>query len=170
MKNFNCFVVFLLVGLPWVSSAQSDPRIDRPVQKCIDESTEEIKSLPKNFSIGHWLGRMIELSEQIQESTGTGGGPSVVAILKMESELDDLILLSENCEFLSDSKVKTALNEMKTIYQEKKEVETYKKDPQNNNSNLFGEEDELETMSLPRAAAKKLKAAAEEVKKILKNK
>ena len=145
-----------------------NPRIDRPVQKCISENNDDLEILPENFSIGHWLGKMIQRCENLQASSGTGGGPNVVALLKMEPELDDLILLSAKCEFLGDEKVKAYFQEMKAIFQEKKEVESYKKNTTNNNTNLFGEEDELETMSLPRSAAKKLKSAAEKVKKTTK--
>ena len=169
MKKHYLFFVLAFITLPFLSNAQSNPKIDRPVQKCINENEDDIETLAKNFSIGHWLGRVIKLSENIQKSSGTGGGPNVVALLKLEPELDDLIILSEKCDFLSNEKVKGYLQEMKTIYQEKKEVETYKKDPGNNNTNLFGEEDELETMSLPRSAAKKLRVSAEKLKKQLKS-
>lgn len=145
--------------------AQSNPKIDRPIQQCINKQAEEMNVLKSDFSIGHWLGRLTASCEHLQESSGKGGGPHVIAILDMEPELDDLISLSANCPKLSDEKVKGLLLEMKEIYQEKKEVESYDTDP--GSGGLFEDEAEVTTYSLPRSAAAKLKKNAEKIRKIL---
>ncbi|GAB4398741.1 MAG: hypothetical protein OHK0053_17890 [Microscillaceae bacterium] len=148
--------------------AQSNPKIDRPVQQCIrDLGTEP--EMDENFSISFWLGRYIETCENLLATTGTGGGPQVVSLLKMENDLDGLIALAEaGCKSLADARIQPLLQEMKTIYQEKAEVESFSKGKKEPEANLFDEdEDELVTQSLSRASAKKLKAAAEKIKKYL---
>ncbi len=167
-KRYLIALIFSFLFLTnFALQAQSNPSVDRPVQKCIDEQEEQVKVLPKDFSIGFWLGQLIRTCEKLQKTSGTGGGPAVVQILEQEDELDDLIAISDNCDILNE-KIKTYFQEMKAIYAEKKEVETYKKNPNNNNTNLFGEEDELSTYSLPRNAAGKIKSLALKVKKELK--
>lgn len=148
--------------------AQSNPQMDRPIQQCITEQIDNMQALDPNFSIGYWLGKFVENCEKLQASTGKGGGPQVVALLKMETDLDDLITLADNgCKNLADEKVKTLLKEMKTIYEEKQEVETYKRGQGESNGGLFEEEDELTTMSIPRPTAAKLKAKASKIRKLL---
>ena len=157
-------LLIVWIGLPGLAKAQSNPQLDRPVQQCIRNQAQDLDVLKPNFSMGFWLGKLIENCEKLQKSSGKGGGPQVVAILGKEAALDELIQLADQCDKLG--KVKTLLTEMKAIYQEKQKVETYQKG--NSSGNLFDDEDEVTTYSLPREAAKKIKARAEKILKTLK--
>jgi hypothetical protein len=151
-------------------AAQSDPQMDRPIQQCILQNQDKVSLLKKEFSMGHWLGKLMNNCEKLQGSSGKGGGPHVVTLLEMEKELDELLALSENCKNLSEPKVKEALTEMKKVFQEKEKVESFQKGTTNNNNNntLFDEDDEIITMSLTRGGAGKIKNLAEKIKKNLK--
>ncbi len=162
--------VLLISGIAFLHTlqAQSNPQMDRPIQQCITQQSDDLEVLEPNFSMGYWLGKFVENCEKLQASTGKGGGPQVVALLKMEKDLEELILLADNgCKTLADEKVKTLLKEMKTIYEEKQEVETYKRGQGESNGGLFEEDDELTTMSIPRSTAGKLKTKASKIRKLL---
>jgi hypothetical protein len=168
MKNLVLVVSFIALIFSNLA-AQSDPQMDRPIQQCILQNQDKVSLLKKEFSMGHWLGKLINHCEKLQGSSGKGGGPHVVALLEMEKELDELIALSENCKNLNEPKVKETLTEMKKVFQEKEKVETFQKGTSNNNNNtLFDEDDEVTTMSLTRGGAGKIKNLAEKVKKNLK--
>ncbi len=164
---FTTLLMLSISGLHTLS-AQSNPQMDRPIQQCITQNADELEKLSTNFSIGYWLGRFIETCENLQATTGKGGGPQVVSLLAMEAELDELIILSnKGCKNLADPKVKVLLEEMKTIYQEKQDVETFERGQNKNADNLFEEDDEITTMSISRGAAGKLKSKAAKLKKTL---
>lgn len=168
MKNIGVLLLlgsYLLIASS-SSWAQSNPKIDRPVQQCINDNKSKIENLKTDFSIGYWLGKLIENCGKIQASSGRGGGPYVIAVLAMEKELDDLITLSNNCKKLGDPKVKQYLTDMKAIFEEKQEVETFSTDT--DNDSLFDDDKEVTTYSLPRSAAGKIKSKAEKIKKLLK--
>jgi hypothetical protein len=170
MTKKYLLILFALLSISGLLSlaAQSNPKMDRPIQQCINNHSQELEKLSSTFSIGYWLGRFVETCENLQASTGKGGGPQVVSLLAMEAELDELILLADKgCEDLADEKVKTLLQEMKTIYQEKQDVETFDRGQNDDSDNLFAEEDEITTMSISRGSAGKLKSKAAKIKKIL---
>jgi len=163
--NVSSLILLFLLFNVASSQAQSNPKIDRPIQQCINKQADEMQVLKNDFSIGHWLGRLTASCEHLQASSGKGGGKHVIAILEMESALDDLIALSETCPKLSNEKIKGLLLQMKEIYKEKKEVESYDTDP--GSGGLFEDEAEVTTYSLPRASAGKLKKNAGKIRKIL---
>lgn len=165
MKKFQAlFLIFLFtLAINGSLSAQSDPQLDRPIQQCIIDNQENVELLKKEFSMGHWIGKLIENCQKLQSSSGKSGGPHVVALLKMEKELDEMISLADNCEALG--KGKDIMLEMKNIFKEKEKVEAFKRGNSNDN-NLF-EDDEIITMSLTRNGAGKIKNLAEKLKKNL---
>ncbi len=169
MKKISLFILFNLLIISSLI-AQSDPQIDRPIQQCILQNPDKVSLLKKEFSIGHWLGKLISNCEKLQSSSGKAGGPHVVVLLEMEKELDELLVLAENCKNLSDPKVKDNLTEMKKVFQAKEKVETFQKGTTNteNNNTLFDEDDEITTMSITRGGAGKIKNLAEKIKKTLK--
>jgi hypothetical protein len=161
-----CLVLLFTISVTHSLSAQSDPQLDRPIQQCIINNPDNAELLKKEFSMGHWIGKLIENCQKLQNSSGKGGGPHVVALLKMEKELDEMITLAEGCEALG--KGKEIMLEMKTIFKEKEKVESFKRGNSNtNNDNLFEEDDEIITMSLTRNGAGKIKNLAEKLKKTL---
>jgi hypothetical protein len=165
MKNLFVFTFFLFGSL--TAFAQSNPQMDRPIQQCISQNADKVELLKTNFSIGHWLGKLIENCEKLQASSGKGGGPVVIVLLKMEKELDELIAIADDCDDLK--KVKVPLEEMKAIFVEKEKVETFKiDDNKKEDSNLFEDDKEITTFSLSRPAAGKIKGKAEKIKKMLK--
>lgn len=164
MKNLLIPFIFLLIALQ--ATAQSNPQMDRPIQQCITEQKDKVQVLQGNFSIGSWLGKLIENCDKLQASSGKGGGPQVVTLLKMEKELDDLLAIADGCPTLKNEDVKTLLTEMKKIYAEKQKVETFKRDA--DDDGLFDDDKELTTMSLSRPSAGKIKSKAEKIKKLLK--
>ncbi|MEO1655688.1 MAG: hypothetical protein AAFU64_19250 [Bacteroidota bacterium] len=161
------FLFVLLAGFSLSSAqAQSNPRIDRPVRQCMIDQKDALDHIqPDNYSIGHWLGKLIDNCERLQKSSGSSGGPQVVAILSLEEDLDDMIKIASDCEALQDQKA--TLEAMKKAYGEKK-VAAY--DRQQQSTSLFDEGSKLETASLPRAAAKELRKNALALKKALINK
>jgi hypothetical protein len=166
MKKYFFLLIFCLLGF-YKSNAQSNPQMDRPIQQCISNNADKISLLKNDFSIGHWLGKMIETCDRLQSTSGKAGGPQVVALLGMEKELDDLIAIADDCEDLK--KVKETLLEMKKIYTEKEKVENFKiNNQEDNNGNLFEDDKEITTFSLSRPAAGKIKSKAEKIKKALK--
>lgn len=159
------FLTFLNISTTcW---AQSNPKIDRPVQECISNNKDKVANLQSNFSIGSWLGKLISHCDKLQASSGTAGGPLVIAILEMEKDLDDLIAIAGECTLLNTDKIKYSLLEMKKIYQEKQKVDTYKIKEEDADTNLFEDSKELKFLTLPRSAAGKIKNQAEKVKKEL---
>lgn len=169
MKLKFIILFILLLGLSYASFAQTNPKIDRPVQQCIRNAGDKVESIDARFSLGYWLYELARHCTEIQKSTGTGGGPHVVKVLAMEKDLDDLLILAKNCSTLKNPKVKVLLEEMKQVFTEKQKVENYKVGKQENSNNLFGDEEkEITTFSLSRPAAGKIKTKAEKIKKLLK--
>ena len=150
--------------------AQSNPQIDRPVQQCISAQSDKIQVIKPNFSIGSWLGKLIQTCENLQATSGKAGGPQVVSLLKMEKELDDLIAIADDCDILKNPEVKQLLTEIKTICTEKQKVENFKTDTGDKapSDNIFEDDKEITTMTISRPAAGKIKSKAEKIKKILK--
>ena len=166
MKNIFLLLSFLFLG--FVAKSQSNPKIDRPVQQCINDNKDKVQKIDVKFSIGYWLYKLVENCDKLQKTSGRGGGPQVGAILDAEKELDDLIAISEVCGSLNNPKIKTLLQEMKQIYVEKQDVQTYHLDDEETTTgNLFEDDKEVTTMSFPRPAAGKLKSKAEKVRKLL---
>ncbi len=166
MKNNICaWIACLLVTNAW---AQSNPTMDRPIQQCIAKSQDKIDILPNNFSMGNWLYKLSETCDKLKETEGKKGGNYVVRLLEMEKELDEILVVAEDCPALS--KAKPVLQEMKDIFKERQKVENFKvaEDKKTNSPNVFEEDKDITTMSLPRGAAGKIKAKAEKVHKMLK--
>lgn len=166
-KVYIVVLSLILLGLSTKVMSQSNPRMDRPVKQCILDHKASIENLPETFSIGFWLGKLVETVDKLQKTTGKGGGPMIHSILEKEKDLDDLIILSEKCTALSDEVVVKNLKEMKAFYQEKKE-ETY--DRNDGATNLFGEKSTITTSSLPRSAAKEIRKRALNIRKVLEKK
>ncbi len=165
MKKIFICVAFCLTT--YALKAQSNPTIDRPIQQCISENQDKVNRIKPNFSIGSWLGKVSETCDKLKASSGKGGGPQVMSLLEMEKDLDELIVLADNCPALS--KAKPELTEMKKIYTEKTKSETFKMKDDKNNDGMFDDDKELSTFSLSRKSAGKIKSQAEKVRKILKD-
>jgi hypothetical protein len=157
------FFLFCAVGA-W---AQSNPTTDRPIQQCISENKDKVELLKSDFSVGHWLYKLMEACDKLNETDGKKGGQYVVRLLEMEKELDDLIALADVCPALQKAKPK--MEEMKKIFTEREKVENFKKteEKKDNSGNMFEDDKEITTMSLPRGAATKIKAKAKEVRKLI---
>ena len=166
MKKIT-IALLLLVGATgaW---AQSNPTLDRPIQQCITQNKDDLSLLPTNFSMGNWLYKLSELCDRLKDTDGKKGGQYVVALLEKEKELDDLLAIADKCPNLT--KVKPEMQEMKKVFAERQKVENFKttEEKKNPNSNMFEEDKEITTMSLPRGAAGKIKGFAEKIHKKLK--
>jgi hypothetical protein len=160
----------IFISLVWIQAlylqAQSNPTIDRPIKQCISKNQDKVSRIKPDFSIGAWLGRVIENCDKLKASSGKGGGQQVMTLLELEKDLDDLLALADDCPSLK--KVKPELEEMKKIYTEKTKSETFEMKEDKNNDGVFAEDKELSTFSISRKAAGKIKNQAEKIKKNLK--
>ncbi|TAE73179.1 MAG: hypothetical protein EAZ85_07745 [Bacteroidetes bacterium] len=164
MKKIFICITFCIAT--YTLNAQSNPAMDRPIQQCISQNQDKVNRLKPNFSIGSWLGKVSETCDKLKATTGKGGGPQVISLLEMEKDLDELIILADNCPALS--KVKAEMDEMKKIYTEKTKSETFKMKDDKNSDGLFDDDKELSTFSLSRKSAGKIKNQAEKIRKMLK--
>lgn len=164
-KIKGILVALLLTTNAW---AQSNPSLDRPIQECVRKDKDKLELLQLNFSMGNWLYKLSETCDKLKETDGKKGGQYVVRLLEMEKELDELLVVAENCPTLA--KAKPLMQEMKSIFKEREKVENFKvgEEKKDNKGNVFEEDKEITTMSLPRGAASKIKAKAEKIHKMLK--
>ncbi len=157
------FALFLVVGV-W---AQSNPTLDRPIQQCISANDDKVDLLQANFSMGTWLYKLKEVCERLKDTDGKKGGQYVVRLLEMEKELDEIIIIANDCPTLT--KVMPDLQEMKKIFAERQDVKNFKiKEEKKPTDTVFAEDKEISTLSLPRGAASKIKKIAEKVHNNLK--
>lgn len=166
MKKITSILIALLFAThAW---AQSNPTMDRPIQECVKKDKDKLELLQLNFSMGNWLYKLKETCEKLKDTDGKKGGQYVVRLLEMEKELDDLLIVAENCPSLA--KVKPLMQEMKAIFKEREKVENFKvgEEKKDNKGNVFEEDKEITTMSLPRGAAGKIKNKAEKIHNMLK--
>lgn len=159
------FTAFLLSVFFTQIFAQSNPAIDRPIQQCISKNKEKLENVKPNFSIGYWLTKLAETCDKLESSKGKGGGPQVMALLTMEKELDDLLLIADECPQLS--KIKEGLVEIKKTYTENKKSDSYSISQEGKDGD-FDTDKDLTTYSIPRDAAKKIRKKAEKTRNLLK--